>query len=956
MLARASSDAGTRLRRSKSTSVVHRSALPVIESLDPDTAQQHAIAAATKAFARSQTQRSTERKGPGSIDLRRSKSTTSRKSLTSQGSHFPPREMSVRSVPVQRSTQVVSVDRLAAAPAPQAERNSTFNSPAIGMRPLSSLRPVPSQPPVVSSEYVRPTSQPKPHGRGIPSSLTSQQIRKARSMYYASSVQTGSPIARPPAKYLITPPDIETSPSWAHAPKSYIPTRAVDPSPLAVPRVPVSVAPGETIDTARDRFLQDFQRQTVKHKPSMFLAPFKKRQDKSKDSTKLHLSAVTPAGTTADHFTNDTAAEFTVDDFMPQSDPKDRRSFSGSLKKTIRKVFRRTTNKSTTLPVQHIEASRDYFTDVPSPMTDSHAEIPSPDEGLLQRVRSRTPSLDRRTRQSASRSSSKESAHSNRSLHSEANISQTSTSRVTSWDTSASGETLTQRAIKRLTVIHESKDSVGSLVERPAPATTLKKPLPLPTFSAFKDPMHMESLTEEALTPPVDPKRVFSALMREIDASNQGAVSTHHEPRSDSDTQGDIFGSSNTMDVHLAARELHSSTSKSPDMRTTPELTMPNHRPESVATRSVQSKKTSFRTLGQAIRSTIRTVTPAGHPFSPSSEQLTTLQSDKHASSTNSSSQSKSVIELRPATLKKLHVPKKRNLSVQKDASIETSIPTAEQIEIRVAKAKARWQGPLNESVTPQFPREADRLHAMANLDQDTAARTLDAHKNQLTKPIQMPMSPSIYSRNTDGVSLPPTDSVLSLANTHEHEPVNQEGSAVILTSQSVRSYVIGTPSPNRVSSTRSSRDWKAWLSQEVSSIETASQEELKICGNYDVSSQQAEDRSHRSIRTSQVNPEDAIGVDRGSLDIPTPRAPSANPRTGAEQQESSSSGSEDCLGRAYDTFEELKNDRSPLGSLSSGEIPVSPPIVSAQQLESDLPAELFEIDAWIKVSLSQQF
>jgi hypothetical protein len=110
MLARASSDAGTRLRRSKSASVVHRTCPPVIESLDPDIAHQHAIAAATAAFARSQTQRSTERKGDHSIGLRRTKSTTSRKSLTSQGSHFPPRGLSVRSVPPPKSTQISGLD------------------------------------------------------------------------------------------------------------------------------------------------------------------------------------------------------------------------------------------------------------------------------------------------------------------------------------------------------------------------------------------------------------------------------------------------------------------------------------------------------------------------------------------------------------------------------------------------------------------------------------------------------------------------------------------------------------------------------------------------------------------------------------------------------------------------------------------------------------------------------
>jgi hypothetical protein len=94
------------------------------------------------------------------------------------------------------------------------------------------------------------------------------------------------------------------------------------------------------------------------------------------------------------------------------------------------------------------------------------------------------------------------------------------------------------------------------------------------------------------------------------------------------------------------------------------------------------------------------------------------------------------------------------------------------------------------------------------------------------------PLSPSVYSRNTDGFSIIPNDSVESLSNSHRYEQVDG-GSAIILNSQSVRSYVIGTPSPNRPRSTRTSRDWKAWLSHEISGIETPSEEDIKISEQY---------------------------------------------------------------------------------------------------------------------------
>jgi hypothetical protein len=100
-------------------------------------------------------------------------------------------------------------------------------------------------------------------------------------------------------------------------------------------------------------------------------------------------------------------------------------------------------------------------------------------------------------------------------------------------------------------------------------------------------------------------------------------------------------------------------------------------------------------------------------------------------------------------------------------------------------------------------------------------------------------------------------------------ERAHNGGSAVILTSQSVRSYVVGTPSPRRPDSTRTSRDWRAWLSHEVSSIELTSQEDLRIHEQYATPSKL---QRHDSIRTSHTDHDDTTVVLRGSCDIETPR------------------------------------------------------------------------------------
>ena len=276
MLSRASSDAGTRLRRSKSASTVPSHRTPAPAPWDPDVAQQHALAAATTAFVRAHGQEAIEGSKKRSSELARNKSSASRKS---QGSHFPPRELSIRSVPPQKAGQMLGVSRhVRAAPVTGTEKFPPFQvTPSTG-RSGSSM---------TSNENMRPSSQPKPPRISASSSVTSQQIRKARSMYYASSVQTGSPIARPPAKYLTTPP-ISPPPDSSlllarSQAGSFQRPRSAAISTRGSTRLPITSVPNEAVDRARDRYLQDFhQRRQVKPKPSLFLAPFRKRQDKAK--------------------------------------------------------------------------------------------------------------------------------------------------------------------------------------------------------------------------------------------------------------------------------------------------------------------------------------------------------------------------------------------------------------------------------------------------------------------------------------------------------------------------------------------------------------------------------------------------------------------------------------------------------------------------------------------------
>jgi hypothetical protein len=625
MLARASSDAGTRLRRSKSASTVHRHPPPISEPLDLETAQQHALAAAVVAFNRAQAHEAAQQATKTGSDVSRSKSNASRKSLTSrgQGSHFPPRESSFRSSQPHKAGQSHGAQRQSRSSTINTEKFPSFYpTPNLNMeRPVSAPRPLSTQPSIAFSEHSRPSTQPKAGRPSASSSITTQQIRKARSMYYASSVQTGSPIARPPAKYLTTPPPVTISPV-PDVPAPPPAARNLGPSPLGGPRLPVTVAADESVDKARDKYLQSFQQRSVKHKPSLFMAPFMKRQDRGKDNSKRLSSGFASRPVSSQRTPEDTA-DVTLDGFIPVADKKDKRSFSGSLKSKFKRVFRRTSTKSTILPVQQIEASREYFVNPALEVQDvgDRYAIPSPDDAMLQRVRSRTPSLEAghpHFLRSTSRTSSNGSArsnHSTRSLHSETNITNFSTSRVTSWRTSTSGDTAAQRALKRLTVIHEAKDSIGSEADRIAPVSIPRKSLPPGALSAFREPMPMERLLEETSTP-VDPQRVFSALMKEISAAKAIDPASDHADRTPG-AESDVFESSITKGLHSNGRELHSSASRDFRPSTGNDHRPPSCRAPSAAAQSSQSKTSSIRTLGRVIRSTIRTVTPGEHRSSP---------------------------------------------------------------------------------------------------------------------------------------------------------------------------------------------------------------------------------------------------------------------------------------------------------------------------------------------------
>ncbi|USP74908.1 uncharacterized protein yc1106_02182 [Curvularia clavata] len=922
MLARVNSDAAARLRRSKSSSTVHKRPTSIAEPIDLDTVRQQALAAATTAFARAQAQDAVEHHTRRSSDLSKSKSDASRKSLTTQGNHFPARGSSFRSLQAPSAEQGKGSQRKS--------HNSTSHTEQTAEQPSrfhitpasDESRTVPHQLSQQASftlaKNAKPNFQQKTVRPSGASSVASQQIRKARSMYYASSIQTGSPIARPPAKYLTLTSSDGRSPG-SESSSMQPPIRTLGRSPLTEPRIPVTVAPGTTLNEARDEYLHEFQKSSMKHKPSVFLAPFKKRQDKAKDKAKsssleMHSFSLSRNGTPIEP-----VLDAMLNDFMPQQELKEKRSFSGSLKHRIKKAFRRTSTKPIDLPVQHIKASRQYFDaphSSPSSISDT-TSIPCPDETTLERVRGRTSSLEKARPaylRSEHRSDSTGSGRSARSLHSEVNAPHMPASRVTSWGTTSTSDTPTQRSIKRMTVIHECKDNIGCEAEHVSSVTaSRRKSLPLPPLSSFRDPMPIYSLPEEESSP-IDLKRVFSASMKEMGATKPAQESSV-PVKSTSGDENSVFESSMVI-----VQDQSSLSSINHSIRTGIEADQRAFLRQPAVAHSVRSKTSTVKAFGKAMRSTIRAVTPAGQHLSSNPEPVTIAPpASMHG------------IEHRfeSATIVGTEGSLGSSSTTKPQHASSPYIPSASQIAKRMEKSRDRWKAHLADPESFQFPRETDKTYDVTAFVRQTCVTPSDSTKSSKKSEPQgcrlieedslnsqpslevprstymnMPMSPSIYSRNTDGISINTNDSATSFHRPGQSGQFHNAGSAVVLTSQSVRSYVVGTPSPRRQEVAHTSRDWRAWLAHEISSMELSSCEDLAINERYGKSSQG--DRSDATHVSSAEN-KDMMGfvqdyrdATTSPVDTNTSAAADVSPRVEDSGNASGSVNNNTSMGAAF--------------------------------------------------------
>lgn len=253
------------------------------------------------------------------------------------------------------------------------------------------------------------------------------------------------------------------------------------------------------VELARDRFLQDLHLQRIKEQSSL------EQPRRTNRAQRVFRRTVRSSQNSSETTMPSAQADIAKMQALGQK----ARTASHAFKRIIRKMLGRAQSEESTLPVQHLSASRTHYGQAEGDtVSQRYQATPSPDIGLLRRVGSRE-TVQRSPSGSVQGDIASKSI---RSVVSDDNLSN-QRSRVTSWTTSTPANTVImpqQPERKRLYVIredggpHEPSSSTQILSENG------------PSYSAFRQPANFDHAD------PAAARRIFSALQREI--GNVGRV------------------------------------------------------------------------------------------------------------------------------------------------------------------------------------------------------------------------------------------------------------------------------------------------------------------------------------------------------------------------------------------------------------------------------------------------
>lgn len=764
MLSHSSSNASDRLRQAKSISSAHSaSSHRATTSTDPFLVRQTAETAASEAFKRAQPMEKVAfpgyRPAPPRLERRKSQVTG-----RSEGSFLEDARLGRRRSAPKRDGNVVkraSISQL------RQEVRTTAQPLKEGEVIVTRKRSV-----IPPSPAITTSSQPRSEAPA-----TDRHRRKA-----ASTFQSGSPAPRaPPAS---APPQSNPShtqtPQYTDesydegisvtysAPQTYAIRASGTPKPAApVPPTREMQTDEDIVAMARDRCLQDFRQQQkgLKQRKSLFFGSLQKLQKRSvtdmQRTNGLNYDSSIPPFNYADDSliaplppTDDLDATQISHEVVTDGARKTR-IFSGSMKGRFKKLLRKASRAPSGLPAQHVEAKHlhDSIIECDSPSTllsrDSMGD-PFTTQGTYPVPPDRFPPprpID--------------SAHSNRAFSGE---SATAKSRVTSWTNSTVTGAASVVAAQDLSA---HTDEHGTLKRSDSMMALRKKS----SFfgRAIQNKLRKPSRAE--LKGSDESHALFSALQERIQP-------TGHVRE---DAQRTSSGTSDTVPFPGFLREDLPSQS----------------RPSSAAA------PPSLRTRS----STIRTVSPE-----PDTGKLQMMSPVVEASPDHSNESD--LADKTPTQPRRR--PSKRRSSFVRPAPA----PTEEQLARRMQLSQNRWQGPLD-AMSPsadrplstvygeENPYELPSLNRNARLEMHRDTGGLPQHAKIADRPLtkrEELLSPSVYSRATDGASPRPMTP-------------DEGGTMITVTGREVRSYSISPPKRQSAPAERQvqgSGAWRKWLSDET--------------------------------------------------------------------------------------------------------------------------------------------
>ena len=274
------------------------------------------------------------------------------------------------------------------------------------------------------------------------------------------------------------------------------------------------------VQLARDQYLSQLEQQRLKEQPS-FLGLSNRRKPHKAFRRTVRTSSTNSYGSA---IASPLASVETpkTKDFGHRA-----RSLSQTIKKKIKRVFKRSSGTEDTIPVQQIKASHPHYGDyiwTSDGKEQRYPPVPEPDAELLLRVSSR----ESGTYSSPVRAEKDDRSDSIRSAHSDDDESN-GKSRVTSWTNSTAANTITlphtlQR--KRLSIIKEDGGP-----HQPS-SSARQYEVTSDGYASFRQPVRQSS--SGRVNGPIDPKRIFSALQRKIDENNRKAALEDSELSTDS--------------------------------------------------------------------------------------------------------------------------------------------------------------------------------------------------------------------------------------------------------------------------------------------------------------------------------------------------------------------------------------------------------------------------------------